>query len=198
MGSTASRTPSPSPRWWSSSGTISTTHWWSTTPRWIWCSHTPWPAFSRLVSSFVFEFQNKSQTLKRTLFFLRNISFCFRWKKTALTLLAGSSRRSTRSTKRNQRSLIVSTKPLRRPPRCVQLSLLFKGLNFDPDRGLWPGLFFVTQEIQMKRTAIEAFNETMLIFEEQCREQERYGEEFERNGQSEAVNNDLERCVNWP
>ena len=40
------------------------------------------------------------------------------------------------------------------------------------------------QEIQMKRTAIEAFNETMMIFEEQCREQERYGEEFERNSQS--------------
>lgn len=50
------------------------------------------------------------------------------------------------------------------------------------------------QEIQMKRTAIEAFNETMLIFEEQCREQERYGEGFERNSQSEAANTDLERC----
>lgn len=45
----------------------------------------------------------------------------------------------------------------------------------------------------MKRTAIEAFNETMLIFEEQCREQERYGEEFERNNQSEAADKDLER-----
>lgn len=48
------------------------------------------------------------------------------------------------------------------------------------------------QEIQMKRTAIEAFNETMLIFEEQCREQERYGEEFENN-QSEGADKDLER-----
>lgn len=45
----------------------------------------------------------------------------------------------------------------------------------------------------MKRTAIEAFNETMLIFEEQCREQERYGEEFERNNQSEGAEKDLER-----
>lgn len=44
----------------------------------------------------------------------------------------------------------------------------------------------------MKRTAIEAFNETMLIFEEQCREQERYGEEFENN-QSEGADKDLER-----
>lgn len=49
------------------------------------------------------------------------------------------------------------------------------------------------QEIQMKRTAIEAFNETMLIFEEQCREQERYGEEYERNNQPEALETDLER-----
>lgn len=49
------------------------------------------------------------------------------------------------------------------------------------------------QEIQMKRTAIEAFNETMLIFEEQCREQERYGEEFERNNLSEGAEKDLER-----
>lgn len=45
----------------------------------------------------------------------------------------------------------------------------------------------------MKRTAIEAFNETMLIFEEQCREQERYGEEFERSNPSEAADKDLER-----
>lgn len=45
----------------------------------------------------------------------------------------------------------------------------------------------------MKRTAIEAFNETMLIFEEQCREQERYGEEFERSNQSEGADKDLER-----
>ncbi|KAM4604728.1 phosphatidylinositol 3-kinase regulatory subunit gamma-like [Polymixia lowei] len=49
-----------------------------------------------------------------------------------------------------------------------------------------------SQEIQMKRTAIEAFNETMMIFEEQCREQERYGEEFERNNQSEGAEKDLE------
>lgn len=54
-------------------------------------------------------------------------------------------------------------------------------------------VFFVTQEIQMKRTAIEAFNETMLIFEEQCREQERYGEEFEMNNQSDGDDKDLER-----
>lgn len=45
----------------------------------------------------------------------------------------------------------------------------------------------------MKRTAIEAFNETMLIFEEQCREQERYGEKFEMNNHSEGADKDLER-----
>lgn len=49
------------------------------------------------------------------------------------------------------------------------------------------------QEIQMKRTAIEAFNETMLIFEEQCREQERYGEEIDRNNCSEGADKDLEK-----
>lgn len=57
------------------------------------------------------------------------------------------------------------------------------------------GCSFATQEIQMKRTAIEAFNETMLIFEEQCREQERYGEEFERNNQSEEADKELERYI---
>lgn len=50
-----------------------------------------------------------------------------------------------------------------------------------------------SQEIQMKRTAIDAFNETMLIFEEQCREQERYGEECERSSRSEGTEKDLER-----
>ena len=45
----------------------------------------------------------------------------------------------------------------------------------------------------MKRTAIEAFNETMMIFEEQCREQERYGEEFERDNLPEGTEKDLER-----
>ncbi|XP_029380137.1 phosphatidylinositol 3-kinase regulatory subunit gamma-like isoform X4 [Echeneis naucrates] len=53
-----------------------------------------------------------------------------------------------------------------------------------------------SQEIQMKRTAIEAFNETMLIFEEQCREQERYGEEFEINNHSEGAETDLESWLN--
>lgn len=58
----------------------------------------------------------------------------------------------------------------------------------------------MTQEIQMKRTAIEAFNETMMIFEEQCREQERYGEEFERSSHLEGIDKDLERyfIAQWP
>lgn len=52
----------------------------------------------------------------------------------------------------------------------------------------------------MKRTAIEAFNETMMIFEEQCREQERYGEEFERSSHLEGIDKDLERyfIAQWP
>uniref|UniRef100_A0A3P9IX64 Phosphatidylinositol 3-kinase regulatory subunit gamma n=1 Tax=Oryzias latipes TaxID=8090 RepID=A0A3P9IX64_ORYLA len=62
-----------------------------------------------------------------------------------------------------------------------------KSKEFDQ---LYEAFTKTSQEIQMKRTAIEAFNETMMIFEEQCREQERYGEEIERN--SEGTDNDLE------
>lgn len=71
----------------------------------------------------------------------------------------------------------------------VQCQYHEKSKEFDR---LYEAFTKTSQEIQMKRTAIEAFNETMLIFEEQCREQERYGEEFERNNQSDGVDNDLE------
>lgn len=47
------------------------------------------------------------------------------------------------------------------------------------------------QEIQMKRTAIEAFNETIKIFEEQCQTQERYSkdyiEKFRREGNDKEI-----------
>lgn len=47
------------------------------------------------------------------------------------------------------------------------------------------------QEIQMKRTAIEAFNETIKIFEEQCQTQERYSKEyiekFKRDGNDKEI-----------
>lgn len=47
------------------------------------------------------------------------------------------------------------------------------------------------QELQMKRTAIEAFNETIKIFEEQCETQERYSREslerFQREGNEKEI-----------
>uniref|UniRef100_A0A8C4ZBB9 Phosphoinositide-3-kinase, regulatory subunit 2 (beta) n=1 Tax=Gadus morhua TaxID=8049 RepID=A0A8C4ZBB9_GADMO len=48
-----------------------------------------------------------------------------------------------------------------------------------------------SQELQMKRTAIEAFNETINIFEEQCETQERYSREslerFQREGNDKEI-----------
>lgn len=50
---------------------------------------------------------------------------------------------------------------------------------------------FPFQELQMKRTAIEAFNETIKIFEEQCQTQEKcskeYIERFRREGNEKEV-----------
>ncbi len=47
------------------------------------------------------------------------------------------------------------------------------------------------QELQMKRTAIEAFNETIKIFEEQFETQERYSREslerFQREGNEKEI-----------
>lgn len=49
------------------------------------------------------------------------------------------------------------------------------------------------QEIQMKRTAIEAFNETIKIFEEQCHTQERYSKEYMERFRREGNDNEIER-----
>jgi len=49
----------------------------------------------------------------------------------------------------------------------------------------------ISQELQMKRTAIEAFNETIKIFEEQCETQERLSreniEKFRREGNDKEI-----------
>lgn len=45
----------------------------------------------------------------------------------------------------------------------------------------------------MKRTAIEAFNETIKIFEEQCHSQERYSKEIMERFRREGNDNELER-----
>lgn len=53
------------------------------------------------------------------------------------------------------------------------------------------------QEIQMKRTAIEAFNETIKIFEEQCQTQERYSKEYIEKFKREGNEKEIQRLVNY-
>uniref|UniRef100_A0A671KU34 Phosphatidylinositol 3-kinase regulatory subunit gamma n=1 Tax=Sinocyclocheilus anshuiensis TaxID=1608454 RepID=A0A671KU34_9TELE len=52
-----------------------------------------------------------------------------------------------------------------------------------------------SQEIQMKRTAIEAFNETIQIFEEQCHTQERYSKEYIERFRREGNDKEIERIM---
>ncbi|KAM9325803.1 phosphatidylinositol 3-kinase regulatory subunit gamma-like [Gastrophryne carolinensis] len=52
-----------------------------------------------------------------------------------------------------------------------------------------------SQEIQQKRTAIEAFNETIKIFEEQCLSQERYSKEVLERSQREGGDREIERIM---
>uniref|UniRef100_A0AAY5EMU4 Phosphatidylinositol 3-kinase regulatory subunit gamma n=1 Tax=Electrophorus electricus TaxID=8005 RepID=A0AAY5EMU4_ELEEL len=52
-----------------------------------------------------------------------------------------------------------------------------------------------SQEIQMKRTAIEAFNETIKIFEEQCHTQERYSKEYIERSRRDGNDKEIERIM---
>ncbi|CAO2592757.1 Phosphatidylinositol 3-kinase regulatory subunit alpha [Lemmus lemmus] len=52
-----------------------------------------------------------------------------------------------------------------------------------------------SQEIQMKRTAIEAFNETIKIFEEQCQTQERYSKEYIEKFKREGNEKEIQRWL---
>ncbi|XP_062370005.1 phosphatidylinositol 3-kinase regulatory subunit alpha isoform X5 [Cinclus cinclus] len=52
-----------------------------------------------------------------------------------------------------------------------------------------------SQEIQMKRTAIEAFNETIKIFEEQCQTQERYSKEYIEKFKREGNDKEIQRWL---
>lgn len=47
----------------------------------------------------------------------------------------------------------------------------------------------------MKRTAIEAFNETIKIFEEQCQTQERYSKEYIEKFKREGNEKEIQRLV---
>uniref|UniRef100_A0A4W4FAX3 SH2 domain-containing protein n=1 Tax=Electrophorus electricus TaxID=8005 RepID=A0A4W4FAX3_ELEEL len=68
--------------------------------------------------------------------------------------------------------------------------LQYQEKNREYDR-LYEEYTRTSQEIQMKRTAIEAFNETIKIFEEQCQTQERYSKEyiekFKRDGNDKEI-----------
>ncbi|KAG8547427.1 hypothetical protein GDO81_028373 [Engystomops pustulosus] len=61
--------------------------------------------------------------------------------------------------------------------------------------GLYEEYTKSSQEIQMKRTAIEAFNETIKIFEEQCHSQERYSKEIMERYCQGGNNKEMERIV---
>lgn len=50
----------------------------------------------------------------------------------------------------------------------------------------------------MKRTAIEAFNETIKIFEEQCQTQERYSKEYIEKFRREGNEKEIQRSVHTP
>ncbi|CAL8267788.1 unnamed protein product [Arctogadus glacialis] len=52
-----------------------------------------------------------------------------------------------------------------------------------------------SQEIQMKRTAIEAFSETIKIFEEQCHTQERYSKEYIERSRREGDDKEVQRIT---
>lgn len=56
-------------------------------------------------------------------------------------------------------------------------------------------IHLVLQEIQMKRTAIEAFNETIKIFEEQCHTQERYSKDYIERFRRESNDKEIERIM---
>ena len=47
----------------------------------------------------------------------------------------------------------------------------------------------------MKRTAIEAFNETIKIFEEQCQTQERFSKEYIEKFRREGNDKEIQRLV---
>lgn len=70
-----------------------------------------------------------------------------------------------------------------------------KDTKLTVDEGLLTlvSLLSVSQEIQMKRTAIEAFNETIKIFEEQCQTQERFSKEYIEKFRREGNDKEIQR-----
>ncbi|TNN52222.1 Phosphatidylinositol 3-kinase regulatory subunit alpha [Liparis tanakae] len=70
--------------------------------------------------------------------------------------------------------------------------LQYQEKNREYDR-LYEEYTRTSQEIQMKRTAIEAFNETIKIFEEQCQTQERFSKEYIEKFRREGNDKEIQR-----
>ncbi|KAM7391014.1 hypothetical protein PAMP_021732 [Pampus punctatissimus] len=72
--------------------------------------------------------------------------------------------------------------------------LQYQEKNREYDR-LYEEYTRTSQEIQMKRTAIEAFNETIKIFEEQCQTQERFSKEYIEKFHREGNDKEIQRIM---
>ncbi|KAG7476964.1 hypothetical protein MATL_G00088360 [Megalops atlanticus] len=72
--------------------------------------------------------------------------------------------------------------------------LQYQEKNKEYDR-LYEEYTRTSQEIQMKRTAIGAFNETIKIFEEQCQTQERYSKEYIEKFRREGNEKEIQRIM---
>ncbi|XP_029959878.1 phosphatidylinositol 3-kinase regulatory subunit alpha-like isoform X1 [Salarias fasciatus] len=72
--------------------------------------------------------------------------------------------------------------------------LQYQDKNREYDR-LYEDYTRTSQEIQMKRTAIEAFNETIKIFEEQCQTQERFSKEYIEKFRREGNDKEVQRIM---
>ncbi|XP_077318787.1 phosphatidylinositol 3-kinase regulatory subunit alpha isoform X1 [Lithobates pipiens] len=75
-----------------------------------------------------------------------------------------------------------------------EYNLQFQEKNQEYDR-LYEDYTRTSQEIQMKRTAIEAFNETIKIFEEQCQTQEKYSKEYIEKFRREGNEKEVQRIL---
>ncbi|XP_072272428.1 phosphatidylinositol 3-kinase regulatory subunit alpha isoform X1 [Pyxicephalus adspersus] len=75
-----------------------------------------------------------------------------------------------------------------------EYNLQFQEKNQEYDR-LYEDYTRTSQEIQMKRTAIEAFNETIKIFEEQCQTQEKYSKEYIDKFRREGNEKEIQRIL---
>lgn len=110
-----------------------------------------------------------------------------------------SCRNTTISTRRRAKSTTGCTRNTPRRRRYAH-TLCFCGLNrkknmfSHPVRSL-AASSLLPQEIQMKRTAIEAFNETIKIFEEQCHTQERYSKDYIERFRREGNDKEIERIM---